>query len=96
MSKQKTRSTLEDWHPEDIQSAIRKRCGSVANLARAHGYDRPSTFANVFRVSYPKVERIIAEFLGEKPEHIWPSRYEDRNTKSGEAFGNKRVDRKIA
>lgn len=74
MSIQKKHS-LTDWHPEDIKAAIRKKGVSMAQLARANGYKSPRTFSNVFNVPYPKVQRIIAEFLGVTPETIWPSRY---------------------
>jgi Ner family transcriptional regulator len=48
----------------------------MARLARVNGYKTPRTFSNVFTLSYPKVERIIAEFLEVSPESIWPSRYQ--------------------
>ena len=78
MSKSKTHST-EDWHRQDILAAIRKRGISAAELARRNGYDNPTTFYNVFKAPYPKVERIIANFLGMQPEEIWPSRYKDKS-----------------
>jgi Ner family transcriptional regulator len=74
MNKLKTHS-LQDWHRQDVLSAIRKRNISVAELARRNGYSNPTTFYNVFKSSYPKIERIIAEFLGLQPEEIWPTRY---------------------
>lgn len=76
MSKSETHSN-QDWHREDIKAAIRKQGVTVSDLARANGYTNPSTFANVFRMPYPKVERIVAKFLGVTPEEIWPSRYKD-------------------
>lgn len=75
MSKSKTRSELEDWHRQDISAEIRKRGISVAELARRNGYSNPATFYNVFKLPYPKVERIVADFLGVEPQVIWPSRY---------------------
>ena len=76
MSTQKSHS-LQDWHPEDIKCAIRKKGVSMAQLARANGYKTPRTFSNVFAMPYPKVERIIAEFLEISPKTIWPSRYQE-------------------
>lgn len=76
MSKQSAHPK-NDWHPEDIKAEIRKRGISVAQLARESGYRNPRTFMNVLRMPYPKVERIIAEFLEVKPESIWPSRYQE-------------------
>ncbi|MDX1755852.1 MAG: helix-turn-helix transcriptional regulator [Marinobacter sp.] len=75
MSKSKTRSNLEDWHRQDIAAEIRKRGISVAELARRNGYSNPTTFYNVFKAPYPKVERIVADFLGVPPQKIWPTRY---------------------
>lgn len=75
MSKVNTRSGLEDWHRQDIAAEIRKRGISVAELARRNGYNNPTTFYNVFKAPYPKVERIVAGFLGVPPQKIWPSRY---------------------
>ena len=79
MSKSTTHSK-RDWHPEDIKAAIRKKYRSVSILARANGYNNPSTFSNVFRMPYPKVEKIIAKSLDTIPEEIWPSRYKDKPT----------------
>lgn len=76
MSRSETRP-VTDWHPEDIKAEIRKRGVSVAELARANGYHSPRTFMNVLRMPYPKVERIIAEFLEVEPQAIWPSRYRE-------------------
>ncbi|MGD9861505.1 MAG: helix-turn-helix domain-containing protein [Marinobacterium sp.] len=75
MSKSETRSKVQDWHRQDIAAEIRKRGISVAELARRNGYSNPSTFYNVFKLPYPKVERIVADFLGVEPKEIWPSRY---------------------
>ncbi|CAA0111455.1 Uncharacterised protein [BD1-7 clade bacterium] len=72
-----THSPAEDWHPEDIKAEIRKRCGSVAALAQANGYEKPRTFLNVLRMKYPKVEAIIADAIGVPAAEIWPSRYQD-------------------
>ncbi|MDP2549472.1 helix-turn-helix transcriptional regulator [Oceanobacter sp. 4_MG-2023] len=75
MSKSENRS-IKDWHKEDIKAEIRKKGVSMAELARANGYN-PRTFSNVFHLKYPKVERIVAEFLDTTPDAIWPSRYQE-------------------
>ena len=75
MSNSKSYPT-KDWHRQEVVAAIRMKGISVAELARRNGYDNPTTFYNVFRFSYPKVEKIVAEFLGKKPAEIWPSRYQ--------------------
>ncbi len=71
----KPHSLLRDWHRQDILAAIRKRGITVAELARRNGYPNPVTFYNVFKVPYPKVQNIIADYLGVPPQEIWPTRY---------------------
>jgi Ner family transcriptional regulator len=68
--------SINDWHKEDIKSAIRKKGVCMSELARANGYENPRTFSNVLQKPYPKVQRIIAEYLEIEPEVIWPSRYQ--------------------
>lgn len=75
MSKSATHSN-KDWHKEDIKAEVRKKGTTMSELARANGYN-PRTFSNVFNLKYPKVQRIIAEYLGHNPEEIWPSRYQE-------------------
>lgn len=74
MSKSKIHPAT-DWSKAAIKCAIEEKGVSMAQLARANGYEKPRTFYNVLRMPYPKVERIVAEFLGVTPETIWPSRY---------------------
>ena len=74
MSKQTAHSN--DWHPADIRAAISKKGTNMAELARHHGYSSATPFYNALKISYPKIERIIADFLDTTPEEIWPSRYE--------------------
>lgn len=69
-------STPIDWHRQDVMAAIRKKGTTLAELGRHHGYESPAALYNVFKMSYPKVERIIATFLEVAPEDIWPSRYQ--------------------
>jgi len=78
MSKSKTHPAFQDWHRQDVLAAIRKRGISAAELARRNGYSNPATFYNVFKVPYPKVQKIIAEYLGVPANEIWPSRYADK------------------
>lgn len=77
MSKQLAHSK-RDWHPADIKAAIAKKGATMADLARHHGYTTATSFYNAMRIPYPKVERIIADFLDMRPEDIWPSRYAEK------------------
>ncbi len=70
----------QDWHPEDIKAAIRKRGMTTSQLSRCHGLAE-STLRNVFRHHWPKGEKIIADFLNMEPSEIWPSRYQNLTVK---------------
>ncbi|KFB98096.1 DNA-binding repressor [Trabulsiella guamensis ATCC 49490] len=72
----------QDWHPEDIKAAIRKRGMTTSQLSRINGL-ADSTLRNVFRHHWPKGELIIAEYLELKPIDIWPSRYKKTVQKAG-------------
>ena len=74
MSK-KTHPIICDWDRQDILAAIRKRGITAAELARRNGYANPAAFYNVFKAPYPKVQNIIADYLGVTPQEIWPTRY---------------------
>ena len=63
-----------DWHREDIKATVRKRGTSIAALAAAHGL-KPSALLRTLAVPREAGERIIADFIGTPPHHIWPSRY---------------------
>lgn len=65
----------QDWHPEDIKCALRKKRITLKKLSIEAGL-APCTLNNALRVSYPKAERIIASALGLEPRDIWPSRYQ--------------------
>lgn len=67
-----------DWHRADVKAALEKRGLSLNQLA-AEAQLKAGTLNNVFRVKYPKAERIVAKALGVAPEVIWPSRYPQAN-----------------
>ncbi|PSU49449.1 DNA-binding protein [Photobacterium frigidiphilum] len=66
-----------DWHDADVKCALEKLGTNLSALARANDL-APATLRNVFRMRWPKGERIIADALNEKPESIWPSRYDKK------------------
>ncbi len=68
-----------DWHSADVKCALEKAGTNMSELAREHQL-APATLRNIFRIHWPKGERIVAHHLGKKPEQIWPSRYENKNT----------------
>ncbi|EGU33017.1 helix-turn-helix domain-containing protein [Vibrio scophthalmi] len=63
-----------DWHQADIKAELEKKGLNMTELSRTAGLAE-GTLRNVFRVRYPKAQKIIAGALGVSPETIWPSRY---------------------
>ena len=65
----------KDWHTADIKAEIEKRGSNLSELSLSNNLSS-RTLGNALRVPYPKAQKIIADFIGVKPEDIWPSRYE--------------------
>ena len=76
-----------DWHKADIKAALDKAGWSLRQLSLYHGLHEGCMRVALAR-PYPKAERIIANVIGEKPEVIWPSRY-DSNGKPNRRGGKK-------
>lgn len=73
----------KDWHRADVIAAFKRRGTSITREARLLGMN-DSYLMGALNKPYPKAEKLIAEFLGETPQTIWPSRYnEDGTPKSG-------------
>lgn len=68
------REKSQDWHREDIKSALEKKGITLRELSRIAGLS-PDSLRNVFVRSWPRAERIIANALETTPDVIWPSRY---------------------
>lgn len=75
---------MSDWHYTDIESAVKRRCGSYAGLAREWNAQHPKT--PVGRDTLVKAarrrqsalgERVISWAVGVPADEIWPSRYDD-------------------
>lgn len=64
-----------DWHPADIVAAVRKKGSSLRKLSMAAGL-QPGVLRTALARHYPKAQAVIAAFLEEPPQQIWPSRYE--------------------
>ena len=62
------------WHQQDIQSEIRKRGSTIAELSRQHGLNR-GTLQGVFSKRYPKGQAIVAAFIGRSRHELWPHWY---------------------
>lgn len=64
-------------HPADIRAAISKKGGSMAELARTHGYSEAYVRNALIRPLF-QAEQIIAKFIGIPAHILWPLRY-DKN-----------------
>ncbi|MEP3040732.1 MAG: helix-turn-helix domain-containing protein [Hyphomicrobiales bacterium] len=68
--------TDDAWDAIRIKAELQRRDLSLAELSRRNGYHANSA-ARALRISWPEMERIIADALNEKPEELWPDRYLD-------------------
>ncbi len=66
--------SFADWHPADVQAALKKRGLSLAGLSVANGY-HPTAAGKALKRPWPSLEIIIAAAIGAIPDQIWPSRY---------------------
>lgn len=66
---------MPDWHHEDIKAELRKRGGSLADIARQEGVSRSALSRITRKGRSRRLEKAIAQALGIQPEEIWPSRY---------------------
>jgi Ner family transcriptional regulator len=71
---QEDNSVVADWHPADIQAALKKRGLTLAGLSVAHGYHATAA-GKALKRSWPALEIIIAAAIGIAPREVWPSRY---------------------
>ena len=68
--------TNSDWPAARIRYELALRGISLAGLSRDNGF-HDSAAGRALRVSWPEMERIIAQALGVEPKTMWPSRYTD-------------------
>lgn len=64
-----------DWHPADVQAALKKRGKSFRGLSKELGY-RTAWITKALYDPAPMAEGIIAAALELHPQQIWPSRYD--------------------
>lgn len=64
----------KDWHPADIQAALKKAGWTFRKLGLTHGYS--NEVSKVLRRPWYQVEQLIASVIGVPAERIWPSRYQ--------------------
>ena len=66
---------VQGWHPEQIKAAIRMRGKTCVQLSTDAGYCRYAVHVALSK-PWPKIEAMIAAFIGTKPQLIWPARYD--------------------
>lgn len=67
--------TGSDWHPADVQAALKKRNLTLSGLSLRHGYHATAA-GKALKQPWPAVEVLIAKAIGVLPQQIWPSRYD--------------------
>nr|WP_067289784.1 helix-turn-helix domain-containing protein [Marinobacterium profundum] len=81
---QKNASRANDWHYTEIESAVKRRFGSYAGLARAWNAEHPDN--NISRYTLVKSARqrqselgetVISWGIEEPAAVIWPTRYDE-------------------
>ncbi len=61
-----------DW--PGVIAELHRRGMTLTELAKRNGHN-PNVFRQVKSRTLYKVQSIIAEFIDQKPENLWPSRY---------------------
>ena len=69
------KKSKKDMHRAFIVAMIKEKGKTLSQLSIEAGL-HPRTLGNVLDRKYPKGEKIIADFVGMKPEEIRPTRYE--------------------
>jgi len=70
-----------DWTSKRILCEIQERGMTLEQLAIRNGRN-PNSFRHVWKRPNKINEGIIADFLGLKPETLWPSRYPKTKTRT--------------
>lgn len=71
------KASQEDWHPEDIKAALRKKGITLTLLAAQHNIKDSSSFSACLVRPMKANEERIAKALEMDPKDLWPSRYNE-------------------
>ena len=63
------------WHPEDIRAEVRKKGGTLTNLALSNGLSESACRVALTRRGF-FAEQIIARFIDVPAKTLWPDRYD--------------------
>lgn len=81
----------KDWHPADIQAALRKAGWTFRSLSREHHYC--ANLADAMHRPWLRAEQLIAAAIGVRAQDIWPSRFNaDGTRREGLLAGRSRYD----
>lgn len=71
-------SHTADWHPADIKAALQKRGMTMTEVARRHELTDSAVRKAVgnFR-PMTRVKALVAAAIGELPQAIWPSLFDE-------------------
>lgn len=58
-----------------IRSLVQTSGGTLRALSKRAGLNQQAC-SHTLRYPWPRVEQLIAEFIGTRPEYLWPERYE--------------------
>lgn len=85
------------WDRHEILAALRRKGMTLTRLAEMNGR-APGGFRTIWTRPNANTEQIIADFLGEAVEVLWPDRYPKRTTSvlSHEYLSESTAGRKVA
>lgn len=63
---------VRDWSPSEIRGAIKMKGVAIEELAELWGVSKGSLYNAMSGTGYLDCKELIAEYLGEKLEAIWP------------------------
>ena len=66
----------KDWHPADVQAALKKRGVPLEKVGPKIGLDRSAGHKALYARPWPRVKIEIATILGLRPEEVWPSLFD--------------------
>lgn len=72
--------TKKSWDRHSIKAELHRRGITLTRLAEMNNLD-PNTFRSVWARTHRKAEAVIATFLGEPVEELFPDRYPIRSSR---------------
>ncbi len=100
MPRKTRKPTPVNMHPEDIKAMIRKKYGSLALVADAHGLSHSTVQCAVYR-PVPAGNYAIAQALGMSVHELWPEWFHANgkrilSTRTGQANKNREDDKVLS